>query len=99
MYGELLSLRKSIRKCGRWLLMFWTCYKPLQVSSNDGFMFTHLNLVSSMHFGYGHLKVEVLHNVMESFVELYLFIIGFPLESLLHMLQAVGQQLELHFGR
>ncbi len=99
MYGELLSLRKSIHKCGRWLLMFWTCYKPLQVSRSDGFISTHLNLVSSMHFGYGHLKVEVLHNVMESFVELYLLVIGFPLEYLLHMLQAVGQQLELHSSR
>jgi hypothetical protein len=62
-------------------------------------MSTHLNLVSLMHFGYGHLKVEVLHNVMESFVELYLFIIGFSLEYLLHILLAVGQQLELHSSR
>jgi hypothetical protein len=69
--------------CGRWLSMFWTCYKPLQVSRSGGFILTQLNLVSLMHSGYGHLNVEVLHNGMESFVELYLFIIGFQLECLL----------------
>jgi hypothetical protein len=70
--------------CGRWLLMFWTYYKPLQVSRSRGLILTHLNLVSLMHSGYGHLKVEVLHNVMESSVELDLFIFGFQLECLLH---------------
>jgi len=84
MYGELLSLRRSILMCGRWLLMFWTCYKPLQVSRSGRLILNNLNLVSFMHSAYGHLKVEVLHNVMESFVELYLFIFGFQLECLLH---------------
>ncbi len=69
------------------------------MSRSGGFISTHLILVSSMHFGYGHLKVEVLHNVMESFVELYLFIIGFLLECFLHMLLDVGQQLELHSSK
>ncbi len=69
------------------------------MTRSDGFFSTHLNLVSSMHFGYGQIQIEVLHNVMEPFVELYLFIIGFPLECLLHMLLAAGQQLELHSSR
>jgi hypothetical protein len=43
-----------------------------------------------MHSGYGHLNVEVLHNVMESFVELSLFIIGFQLECLLHQFRVFG---------
>ncbi len=42
--------------CGRWLLMFWTCYKPLQVSRSGRLILNHLNLVSLMHSGYGHLK-------------------------------------------
>jgi hypothetical protein len=48
-----------------------------------------------MDSGYGHVKVEELHNVMESFVESFvefnLFIIGFQLECLLHSVPAVGQ--------
>ncbi len=99
MYGELLSLRRSILMCGRWLLMFWTCYKPLQVSRSGRLILNHLNLVSLVHFGYGHLKVEVLHNVMESFVELYLFIIGFQLECLLHSVRGVRQLLEVHSSK
>jgi hypothetical protein len=90
MYGELLSLRRSKLMCGRWLSMFWTCYKPLQVSRSGGLILTQLYLVSLMHSGYGHLKVEVLHNVMESFVKLYLFIIGFQLECLLHQFRVFG---------
>jgi len=54
MYGELLSLRRSILMCGRWLLMF--CYKPLQVSRSGRLTLNHLNLVSLNHSGYGHLK-------------------------------------------
>jgi hypothetical protein len=99
MYGELLCLRRSILMCGRRLSMFWTCYIPLQVSRSGGLILTHLNLVSLMHSGYGHLKVEVLYNVMESFVELYLFTIGFQLECLLHSVPGVRQLLEVHSCR
>jgi hypothetical protein len=49
-----------------------------------------------MHSGYGHLKVEVLHTVMESFAELYLFIIGFQLECLLRSVPGGRQLLEVH---
>jgi hypothetical protein len=79
--------------------MFGTCYKPLQVSRSGGLILTHLNLVSFMHSGSRHLKVEVLHNAMESFVELYLFTIGFQLECLLHSVPGVRPLLEVHSCR
>ncbi len=41
----------------------------------------------------------MLHNVMESFVELYLFIIGFQLESLLHQFRVFGRLLEVRSCR
>jgi hypothetical protein len=94
-----LSLRRSILMCGTWLLMFWTCYKPLQVSRSGRLILSHLNLVSLMHSGSRHLKVQVLHNVMEAFVELYLFIFGFQFECLLHSVPGIRQLLEVHSCR
>jgi hypothetical protein len=44
-------------------------------------------------------KVEESHNVMESFAELYLFIIGFQLECLLPSVPGDRQLLEVHSCR